>query len=709
MRDNYYRQTTNKSSIGIMAGILALLVVLAFCPVVHAGGGSSTPKDFTVRPPDSSLGGSLLLSWRAEDLSRVGEYRVFRSEEKDSGFRMVYSSPVEMKVGDQMDHVDTGLEDGRSYYYAVSLLDRSGVELGTTPVVRGTLPAVLGTSSPAFRGKRIVISVADQRAYFLEDEVLIKSHLVSTGLDSTPTPYGLFRVLYHQQLLISVKYGGLYLYWWMGFAPDTGMHAIPYNPKTKTWIGGGSLGRKASRGCVRQALADAEWAYRWAPDGTRLEVVPQSFRPPPPPPPAPKWTGGHGSQGISEAGQQWYFAEGYTGGNFSTYFTMMNPNHVPADINAVYMKPDGSTVNGTYQVDPLARYTIDARRVSGLEDSEFSTRLESSQSIVAERSMYFDFRGRAGGSNSVGVPGPQKTWYLAEGFTGGEFDEYVLIQNPNAYPVIARATFMKGSGLSEEKEYQVGALSRYTIHVNEIAELMDSEVSVKVECNDPIIVERAQYFNYYGRDDGSSSTGVVEPSDTWYLAEGYTGGEFSTYVVLQNPNDESAEVEVTYTRSDGDNVISDYLLTPESRFTIRLNDVPGLKDAEVSSVVRSDRDIIVERTMYYVSSGRKGGSDAPGVVRPSTSWYLAEGYTGGDFDTYVVILNPNDQPVTLDVNFLLPGGRIVQAAYQLGASSRHTIHVDSVEGLSNTEVSTALSSSLPIVCERAMYFTVTGR
>jgi hypothetical protein len=50
--------------------------------------------------------------------------------------------------------------------------------------------------------------------------------------------------------------------------------------------------------------------------------------------------------------------------------------------------------------------------------ADFATLVESDVPVAAERSMYFSYRTRDGGSNSFGVPAPSTTWYFAEGYTG---------------------------------------------------------------------------------------------------------------------------------------------------------------------------------------------------------------------------------------------------------------------------------------------------
>ncbi|MBN2167920.1 MAG: hypothetical protein JW738_01640, partial [Actinobacteria bacterium] len=66
----------------------------------------------------------------------------------------------------------------------------------------------------------------------------------------------------------------------------------------------------------------------------------------------------------------------------------------------------------------------------------------------------------------------------------------------------------------------------------------------------------------------------------------------------------------------------------------------------------------------------------------------------------------NDEATSIDVNFLQPSGAIAAKQYEIGPNSRFTIHVDAVEGLTNAEFSTAITGSNPVICERAMYFSI---
>jgi hypothetical protein len=158
--------------------------------------------------------------------------------------------------------------------------------------------------------------------------------------------------------------------------------------------------------------------------------------------------------------------------------------------------------------------------------------------------------------------------------------------------------------------------------------------------------------------------------------------------------------------SDGLIVEGKYDLMPHSRFTIHADAIPGLESKEVSTCVEASVDVIAERAMYFNNNGRTGGTDAPGVSEPVANWYLAEGYTAGEFDTFILLMNTNGQATNVDVSYLKPDGTTKVETYSVPARSRYTIHVDAVEGMENTEFATVIAGKLPIICERSMYFSI---
>jgi len=106
------------------------------------------------------------------------------------------------------------------------------------------------------------------------------------------------------------------------------------------------------------------------------------------------------------------------------------------------------------------------------------------------------------------------TWYLAEGYTGGSFDTWILIQNPGATEATVEVTYMPEGESPITRTHTVPGNSRYTIHANEASEVGPGKsFSTKLVSDQPIIVERAMYWDAGGAHwaGGHNSIGVSPP------------------------------------------------------------------------------------------------------------------------------------------------------------------------------------------------------
>lgn len=292
----------------------------------------------------------------------------------------------------------------------------------------------------------------------------------------------------------------------------------------------------------------------------------------------------------------------------------------------------------------------------------------------------------------------------------GRFDEYVLMMNPDPEQTAqVELTYMNSSGREGTRQVEVPPLARATVHVDEDEPNTDVSTLVTSVNGVPVVAERAMYFGFEKGTGGHASQGVTQPSETWYLAEGSTDWGFSTYVLIQNPLEIENAATVRFMRFDGKNIDYKCTLQPHTRFTLDCSTVPGVEKADFSVRVAAESPVVVERAMYFKDhDGKSGGHDSMGVTAPATRWLLAEGYTGKGFDTYVLIQNPSGSNVSARVNYLLPGGKVVNTTEEIAPRSRKTVHVDEVEGLSATDVSVEVEATVPVIVERSMYFDYFG-
>lgn len=296
-------------------------------------------------------------------------------------------------------------------------------------------------------------------------------------------------------------------------------------------------------------------------------------------------------------------------------------------------------------------------------------------------------------------------WYFAEGYTGPGFDTYITAVNPAAEPCDVQLELFGSSGPLHISRGTVPPHTRVTCYVNDLVPPGDVAAVISLPAGSPVRVQRSMYFDYRGIRDGHTCA-ASRPSTSWYFAEGYTGSGFDTYLLVLNPQASEARTRVELALPYGVRAL-DVAVPPRSRRTVKLNDVvPGV---EFSVFLKSDVPVVAERAMYFDCGGRKGGSVAAGAADVSREWYFAEGYTGGEFDQWLLLCNPSDKTVTAAVSFHRSDGCVVRRDVALQPRSRATIHVDEIPGLEEAEVSSCVSAAAPgVVAERAMYFRYKG-
>ncbi len=138
------------------------------------------------------------------------------------------------------------------------------------------------------------------------------------------------------------------------------------------------------------------------------------------------WTGGTDVMGATWSSTSFYFAEGTTRPGFVPYLTVQNPGGAQANVSVTYMRGDGATVRDRLSVGPNSRTTVcpaDKLGAGGSAASDFSTVIVSDQPVVAERPMYFDYRGWTGGSCAIGY-GPYNVTAGAQELEGVPLPAY---------------------------------------------------------------------------------------------------------------------------------------------------------------------------------------------------------------------------------------------------------------------------------------------
>ena len=306
-------------------------------------------------------------------------------------------------------------------------------------------------------------------------------------------------------------------------------------------------------------------------------------------------------------------------------------------------------------------------------------------------------------------PPPRLTYFLAEGATGTFFDEDLMIANPNATTAPVTITFFR-EGMSNLTESRIiPARSGATLHLDTMPGLEATAVSVEVSSDVglPLAVERTQFWGE-GSYGGHTENAQPGPATRWYFAEG-SQGYFATFVLIANPQSTPVDVTLTFLREGDTSVTTTVQLDPFSRKTVSAATIPELVDRSFAIIVDAPQPVVAERAMYFGSTATRpwsGGAAAAGVTEPSSTWYFAEAATGSFFDTFILLMNPENEDAHVMLRYLLDTGETIDVPKTVVARGRLTVNIETEDDprLEGGVMSVVITSDRPIVTERSVYW-----
>ena len=493
---------------------------------------------------------------------------------------------------------------------------------------------------------------------------------------------------------LSIDYSttaGVYFAVYHGFtSDDMGNEIGPTGVPDPAFIVTNSGGSGNFNPRIAAHSARAEWLMVSSRDFNRTvaQRIQSGSRKGGPPPPLPTSARIDLSTAAAPTGS-WFFAEGATGGGtipFDTYYLVSNEGNTPAEVRAYVSQPDGFTYEKEFVVEAHARKTT---RLGDLVSAgSYGVVLQSKEAgepIYAERETLWggDLRG---GAASAGVRTLSNTWYFAEGSTKfGFFDNYLLLMNPNQQTANVTISYFQpvsadqGSGapvVPIVRQYTVPSQARLTVYANAISELANSDFSTTIASDQPIVAERSMFWGE-GWEGGTNSSGATAPAPKWYFAEGAAATKFETYYTILNANPTPVSLKVTYLPENGTPVVRTYPIGASARYTILLNSEVG-NVGGIGSTFETvgGESIVVERSIYWGAFPWVEGTNVMGATAPSSVWWLPEGSTANGFETFVLISNPNDVPVTVRLTGFGEDGAFVPTDFPIAANARLTLYMN---------------------------------
>jgi hypothetical protein len=425
---------------------------------------------------------------------------------------------------------------------------------------------------------------------------------------------------------------------------------------------------------------------------------------------------------VNAPNGSWFFAEGVAaagGLGFNTFYLIANEHDAPVLVRAYFAAENGATRQVQVTVPGRSRHTINLAEAAGR--GAFGAVFQSltpGLDIFVERSVYWGSNFE-GSTSEVAVKNANATWFFAEGACGcGFFANFFLLFNPNQQAVQVTATFLLDNGQTTARAYTIGPQSRLTIFANELPELQGHNFGTRFDGSQAIVAERTMYWGsaWLG---GTASIGAKAPSPIWHFAEGAAAPGFDTFYLVMNPTSTPTTIHARFSLLDGRVDWRSFPVGANSRANIWLNQVLGHVGAVAATFITDGFavPVVVERSIYWAWQGDNGwleGTNSVGVSAAANVWHVPEGSTGGLFEDFLLVFNPTETQVTVNVTVFTEQGHRETLFVTVPALGRETLYMHQVLTALGLPSSMSFATRVEaqgagqIVVEHAMYWQRAG-
>ena len=337
----------------------------------------------------------------------------------------------------------------------------------------------------------------------------------------------------------------------------------------------------------------------------------------------------------------------------TSYITALNPStSTSATVTVSYYAKGAAVETQTLYIAPGARGTI---YPGTLPYSHVSAVVTASTPVAVERSTYTHGmqEGNAGVvSNAASIVASQalsNDWLFAEGYTGGQYQENMVLSNLSNAAITATITLEYQNGHNQVVTVPVPAFTQVIQDVNALNTnptgtcdvtpcTTTPEVSAEVTASAAsLVVERQMSFRYtHTLPNTSINVTTVGGSDVMgalavatnvaNFAEGYTNAGYNEWITLQNPTATQETLAVITSNEYGRSYTANIPVSAKSRQTVDITDIVRKNlvqsgddyrtyQVSVSVHATAGNTFVAERPMYFnTAQGNQGGSDVVGFT-----------------------------------------------------------------------------------------------
>jgi len=369
-----------------------------------------------------------------------------------------------------------------------------------------------------------------------------------------------------------------------------------------------------------------------------------------------------------------------SGGSISGSISIANSSDSDITGTVTLLSKDQAPVMTALLVPARSGVAVDA--IGGIKSSFVSAvvELNGTAGTVEQHVEHL-----AGDSVALCANAPAQDWFFADGFTGADSIEQIVLTNPFTDATVVDISFVTLETKREPANLQGFVLPPQSVTVlamDEQGARNEKVLAVAVRASSGrLIAGRSQHFLGEGRLGYTMSLGASATSPQWWFADGEKNPNVSEQLVIFNPGSTDRSLTIVFIASgDAAAALTPATITaPAGRVvTLDTGKLPSLPDGRYGILVATSDmgiaagnettgsdatkmldDIVVEQ----VKNRRDGNKVATSVVlgmpasAASTTWFAPSGVSAG-LEGAVVVLNTTADEASISVQSVGPAGAV---------------------------------------------------
>lgn len=324
----------------------------------------------------------------------------------------------------------------------------------------------------------------------------------------------------------------------------------------------------------------------------------------------------------------------------------------------------------------------------------------------------------AGDVTSQCVSQTSSTWYFADGFTAEGSSQRLVLTNPFPESAVINVAYTTLAGRRVPAPLQgiiLAPQSSRSISLGDAGAQNEARVAVEVVATTgQIVASRMQHYLGAGRLGYSTSVGLPSGLREWWFTSGRTGPLVSEQLIVFNPSDRAAQVNVSFFGEGITNGLpidqESSAASPSSTVDIPAGEIVSINTDSIADLPKGDHGMVVAVlndvpvVVEHVLSQSVGGSSFTAITNgvPSglitETWRVPSGLAKGALNA-LSILNTTAIDGIFTVAAIGPGGQVnLPSLTNVPLTAAALVNLNVPEGVNDAEI--VITASVPVVVQR---------